>query len=1274
MKKFFASAGIAVIGVIYTISLNADTSSSVRSKDFLAESLFIHPDTTDKDHLSRLEQQNAILDSTPNNASGGFIKNKSAVEQSTKYGIVFTQKTIESFKKDFEATAPVIDLFELDNLRLALLNVLNKGLNEKAGEAFPSDIREQGTDLYKALDELQESLANNWSKEISAEKIAEQQIEQQRLWYTYKALKDIHKIIEERTKISATFFAKFIYGMMVAYKVAFLRLAAAKILEASKPELEDALLKNTVSKHASVGVEASYAGAKAGISASVTKSEEMTDTSFYQISLAKDLNLNVGAGIGKLFAQLKVGMSVANAAIFYSLEQLMDSGKFSGSHLKLPAVKEVAKSRQKMQKREKELLSIFSGSIEAFLKDRNVGLISSFSTILFPIITKSAENETAKSSELSVGGELSIASVGLTLTKSFTEKTHTKKFGILSLIEDDCSPAVGYKPSDITALLGSTSDKSAQHLEKIAAYKDDDGNYDEMALVITLNNILEDLRRYNDTLAGLAEVASNKFEKADKKKKEELENEKHAVEARWLVSNSRLKSEGREGVLRAFVATAVNIRGLCSSTRTIGIFNQIYNELGKLATLCEFSKDKSKQNAEFGLEAEASNSAWNGSLSLPGGIYINLSRVHSEGHPSMEDNGEFIDLEITLPMTILGLIGMKVVQTKLLSVFGALSKQKSEVSEGLGNAGTVVQDVLLLLARNSAIPFISNVMSMIPIGTSKMSIRLRRLDVFECAHPLPGTSVLIDRNKNRWEVLYIQTMALSTSGFEPSSAGISDTLGSLQTGVAAVQDKIGRKVSEIAGKVGNAAAGLGEKVGALPVNLQLSFGRSLGRRERIIGSNALFYPTARYNVAMLGNSKTQWENFTSEQAQQLWLLFANICNADSDARYELQVMYNKILDNAKNSSQKDAYSKEFEEFLKACDTFSDLPTASKAFVDFLPLYNTFAKSIRKCQDAASKLNSIKDTIKFSGDALLAADNSEKLSFFIDNLQKCRTSSDFQKLCNDYKDTLKWCCENSKGKEHSLLQKLRKEIKKSNKCYEKMLKKKYFEVCKLMVEKAYNCRSSSQYSDLLREFRRNIKECPESPLKLVGENTLSQTESDDISLDLEEFSEEDTEIDETSTQEKPEGTKKRSGNNDNEELPSNYEKVITELDSSFLKAVNSAEESGSFYKLMQAIAESKKGIPADYAKNEKSIEKTVKAAMASVTPELVEHIASINIKIQKLLAEIVLFNKGALVLFALLRAEIDREYKKTLEAFNKVLRANYETNFLPERNKRFGVRQ
>lgn len=177
---------------------------------------------------------------------------------------------------------------------------------------------------------------------------------------------------------------------------------------------------------ASLGVEASYGGAKAGITASVNKSEEMTDTSFYQIKFGSRLKLNVGAGIGKFFAQLNVSLSVANAAIFYSLEQLMDSGDFNGSHLKLPAIKEAAKSREKMQKREKELLSIFNGYIEAFLKDREIGVVSSFATMLFPIITKSSENETAKSAEVSIEGEVSIASVGLTLSRTITNKTHAK--------------------------------------------------------------------------------------------------------------------------------------------------------------------------------------------------------------------------------------------------------------------------------------------------------------------------------------------------------------------------------------------------------------------------------------------------------------------------------------------------------------------------------------------------------------------------------------------------------------------------------------------------------------------------------------------------------------------------------------------------------------------------------------------------------------------------------------------------------------------------------
>lgn len=736
------------------------------------------------------------------------------------------------------------------------------------------------------------------------------------------------------------------------------------------------------------------------------------------------------------------------------------------------------------------------------------------------------------------------------------------------MIEDDCSPSCGYKTSDITRLLGTTSDRSSQYLEKINENKDGIENYDESALAIILNNILDDIKRYNACLSRLAEPS------VSKKALEQAEIEKHSVESRWLSQKNRVKSEGREGVLRSLVATVTNLREFSKSSLSAAIFNTIYEELCKLGALCEFSKDKSKRNAEFGLEASAQDSAWSGSLSIPGGIEIKINRTHAEGHPFMEDNGEFIDLEITLPLTILGLVGMKVVQSKLLSVFGALSKQKGEISEGLGNAGGVVQDVLILLTRNSAIPFISNIMGMIPIGTSKLNIRLRRLDVFSCSSPLPGTSEIIDRNKNRWEILYIQTMALSNLGLGLGSSSMSDTLSSLKDGTQIVQEKVGEKIANVMEKVGGVAAGIGDKIKNLPVSIQLSFGRSLGKRERIIGSNALFYPTARYNVAKLGNSKTQWKNFTTEQAQQLWLLFSNISDVDSDARYELQTMYNKILNRTTSNSEKSSYEKIFKNFLKACETFADLPMASRAFVDFLPLYNKFAKSLEKCREAAQKVNSV----EFKEDVLLSAENQNKLGQFIEELLKCRASSSFKKLYQNYKDFLKWCYENTNGRERHLFGKLRNEMSSCNKCSKKMLAKKYFEICEEVAEKVRSCRSSSEYANLLNQFRISIQACSESPLKLASDNGGSEARSQEDSMSLEEISSEDEESEESAVSQESNTSGSRKVSNNDDELPSNYEKIINELDPVFLNAINSEnseDDTKSLNNLMLAISESKK---------------------------------------------------------------------------------------------------
>lgn len=107
-----------------------------------------------------------------------------------------------------------------------------------------------------------------------------------------------------------------------------------------------------------------------------------------------------------------------------------------------------------------------------------------------------------------------------------------------------------------------------------------------------------------------------------------------------------------------------------------------------------------------------------------------------------------------------------------------------------------------------------------------------------------------------------------------------------------------------------------------------TYSSAVGKEKIIIGTNTLGYLTARFNAFSIGlqdskDAMSPWYSLKRKQEKQLMKLFKNITNEKSNVRYELQNMYNSIMDNI---GEKDAkISKKctqlFEDFLSACDDF-----------------------------------------------------------------------------------------------------------------------------------------------------------------------------------------------------------------------------------------------------------------------------------------------------------------------------------------------------------------
>lgn len=889
MKKMICS--VAAIGLVFfcagTHGVIEDSQTNEFYDDNDTKTLVERYDDEDENSVNdRIKQQKRLLSEKK---SG---KNYDELKILQKNGFVVTKKSLNDLQNNFNNAITVVDMFESVNTNSAIFEAFSFAMDENAESNFisgeynlPKDIK-KNSELFESMRNFMQNLDNP----PKGKSENDTQIE------NLESLKNIYSILEKDKKIGEeNAFSKFVKGMINVYKVSVARRLADEIMNLDRGSVEDKFTSTRSYSSAEVGAVARNGVVSAGASATYHTDKGTSTTSLYEINVGGGARLSVGIG-NPMAIGAEVGASedITKSAIFYSLEQLLDSGKVSvgvlGGILTAKDLKETLQHRQKMQARERKLLSIFGRDVEGYLK--MIGKIPVSTYLEWPKLTKaSPANEAVNVSKAIDASVVALKKIaGFNVVASDNIKTWKRPSEYMSLISDDCSPADGLTAEAIVKFLGKQYD-----ISEIFGGKSD---------VNVLPTILGDIRAYNSVLSVLADDESNS----------KAEQRKHDIEKRWLPEKTgkfNFKSEGRLGALKSMIATVAVLRESAVTDKEIELFKQLYTEIYHLDQLMEFSKNKSNRSASFMAQATAHNKSIqvSASVEIPyfGNAQISFTNLIARDNPFREENGDFINFDAFVPVTPIGIVGTDAVDSSL-NAYRQIT-EGAHSSFGYGDTFNLVKKGFNLTKNLVKVP--AGVLKGTAAGFSgraRISASLVRIDVpkiYGEMRSLPHKK-LIKRTHNQWANLYNRAMLYLSSEM---------TVGQYSDYVQKGADYLKTGVD----------------VNKWLDTIRVKYSSEIGKEVILIGADTLRYLTSKFNAFSLGQRDSKdalspWYSLKDDQKKQLMELFENVTDEKSNVIFELQNMYNVIMDNIgeKDTKTSGKCTRLFENFLDAC---SDLTTS-----------------------------------------------------------------------------------------------------------------------------------------------------------------------------------------------------------------------------------------------------------------------------------------------------------------------------------------------------------
>ncbi len=685
--------------------------------------------------------------------------------------------------------------------------------------------------------------------------------------------------------LSGNQFLGFITSAKNAYELLVSRALANWIIEENRVEIEKRMGSEGTSAEVALNLNVNSGALEPKLSFGVNVNEGGSEKNFYRINRSGNFGGSVAFGLPKS-ADLSLNgkLELAQVLVCRSLEQFLDSNsKFSSTiYKRAPKIKDIAKARRQMQDHERIVLSNFRTSMEFYLK--LLGLVSQNAQLAAPKVTKAsmANKEFTVQATAGLSADLkALAKAGISAKASGTGgyTTTLVYHNYLSLINADCSPSTVAGSTEKIISKLKTADFPI--VIECRAHLLDKASGQTVATLVS--RVKGDLTAYNQCLSVIANEHATKKEKADAKRL------KHAMEKRWLLQNVT----GRLNMLKAAVSVASMLRGACDfsdNEELQKLFYDLYFQISELEKVQALTRSivPTKRSAEFFTTHKAT------SYGIEGAFDFEISVIGKSTAKILYDvtNSEFGDetskdltFVVKLPVHNNNIIGQQAFQKTLDEVKKRLARSPNEtvqtINKGVELLGEKFCPMLKNLNYKTKEPLYKKLAKKIPKKYAQITIELTQTPT--CSNfslPLPGEETICNRPQI-WVLKRVVATEIKTLKAEDLGAGLAS--------------------ASTAGEV--------------------------NKNSNVIGTNSLVFLASKFNniakglqdrADQCGVISELWSDFKTEQEDQLKKLFVNIGNSESNARYELQCMYNNVKLNNINNTVDEA----FLNFLSACKDFS----------------------------------------------------------------------------------------------------------------------------------------------------------------------------------------------------------------------------------------------------------------------------------------------------------------------------------------------------------------
>ncbi|MDR0625062.1 MAG: hypothetical protein LBF72_01250 [Holosporales bacterium] len=832
---------------------------------------------------SPLDVQQAIIDSqAPQNPK---VRDLSAL---TAKGFILTDESVEELSNNFPAAIISVDIFDNDNFLIAtklaieaVTDIHNSTFSVISQFVNNPQLRDYFSYILLQLDILLHLPEHSFANSEFARGFMN----------LFKTLKEAYVLLKNNYSLPENhYFTNFIYNAVKVQQVMLARYITYQFFDATQSSVEQEMLSKarTSDVTISASVPLPILGLSVGGDSTTSTTASGTTSSFYTVNVGEKLRVSIAADVEIAGLGAGLGLGLAKSLIFYSLEQVIDSGVHD-IVISNDDLKKLRASRSHMQEREKELLRRF-GELEGFYKICKV--IPQGTYLNWVDLSHSAPVDTV--STYSAAGDLAAQlaqAYQMSLTRTVSNKTYKRQKDVLAMLTSDCRGAHGLTASDIEELLGHELNVT----EKIGS----------------LQMLYGSLVAYNSILEQLANDHSVTEER-------ELHKQKREYEKMFLPEGffQRLRIKGREGVLKACALTACAMRERSEVPEELVIFRKLYEQLSRLERLCEFSKN-SKNDSLVDFVAKGRSVLTKGELSiaLPAIGKADVSVVFSSnsGNPCVDENGDFADVRLSVPVNDkFPTLGEYITQ-KVRDIASRMEAASAHpLLKDIANIFNIASNFWKYTAPAEAEP--KSLKDSIPLFSDahEIVVKLKLVKsnaaqaggdfgedwpgtATKASRPLvalPGQTDVVIRKENRWVPFLVQV--------------------------------ISKTDMKISGSV--------KMVGA---NVHTSSAQVKG----VLCEDALHAVIAKYNALRLGNNRSQsvsaagdpeatnglhslWSAFLESQKDALHRVLRRVADKESNSHYELQGYYNDVV--AVGEEKKlDMVDKVFEQFLRACSGLSE---------------------------------------------------------------------------------------------------------------------------------------------------------------------------------------------------------------------------------------------------------------------------------------------------------------------------------------------------------------